>query len=436
MTRRGRGGEVAKQALTVLFGRGVVRAAQLVAFLVFARLMSPAEFGWFGVLTTAIAIAATIGSLGLRQSLAYDIGQRRQTSGEALGTALSLWPLLVLVPSAAVFGLYGQDLPNCSPAQAAAIILVGIAGTTLLLFFQGIYLGTGDINAFTVSEALPRVVLMLCAIALAFSASVSLPVALWFNVGSTAIALPVALFLAFRSVERLALRFDRIRPMLPYGILFAFNILLNTLCLRIAMFVIEHQNGPAAAGEFFAAVRVYEIFLEVATAFGLVLFSNSTRQLAEVSALGRDVRIACWLFWLFNLVAVTVWIAAPFVITTMIGAQYTASGPALQILALSLAPAAATRVIYPTLAGSGRPGFGTPIIALSLLVNIALAIAWVPRFGVEGGAASVVVGQYVLFVGYVIRCRIKFKIRVLDFVVPHRSDARMIAQAIVARLKR
>ncbi|MGV0579275.1 oligosaccharide flippase family protein [Mycolicibacterium elephantis] len=433
---KGTRGDVLRQAFTVLFGRGIIRFAQLIAFLIFARLMSPADFGWFGIITTAIALAATLGSLGLRQAFAYEIGQNRLTVGEAFGTALLVWPVLTLVSAAIVFGLYGRQLPNCSPAQAGGIITVGIAATILLLFLQGVFLGQGNINAFALSEALPRVALVVFAIALSFSLSIGLPAALWANVSSVAVAAPIAVWLALRKTKRLGLRFDRLRKGIPYGLLFALNVLLVTLCSRVSMFVIERMRGPTPAGEFFAAVRVYEIFLEIATAFGLVLFSNATRQTEGISTLSRNVRIGCWMFWLFNCFALLVWIAAPLVITTTIGAEYASAGPALQILALSMAPAAAAKVIYPTLAGSGRPGFGTPIIGVSLAVNIALAMFLVSRIGVNGGAIALVVGQYVLFAGYILRCRREFKTPVRDFLLPHRGDVKNVSRALSSKLKK
>lgn len=433
----GAGGEIAKHAFTVLFGRSVIRIAQFVAFVLLARLLSPADFGWFGIVTTAITLAATIGSLGLRQSVAYEIGQRRITPGEAIGTVFVVMTPLVLASAAAVYALYGRALPGISARQAALIIVVGVAGTMILMLVQGNFLGRGEINSFSMSESAPRVALMLIvvAVAVAGAGSIGLRSALWAHVVSYAVCLPLVVWLAVRGVGRLGVRLDRLPTMLRYGLIFAVNLLFITLCSRLPMFVIEHFGSSAAAGEFFAAIRVNEIFMEVATAFGMVLFANAARQEQGVSVLNRNMRIACWMLWLFAAIAAVVALCAPLVIAVILGSDYAAAGPILQILALGLGPAAACKVIYPTLAGSGRPAFGSPVIIAALLTIAVMSVVLVPGFGTFGGAFALVAGQYVLFIGYVVTCRLRFGISLRDFVIPRREDMALIVGVLRRRLR-
>ena len=274
-------GEIVKQAITVLFGRGVIRVCQLVAFFILARSLTPGDFGWFGILTTAIALAAIIGSLGLRQSFAFEIGQGRLSAGEALGAAAVLTAPLGLLAGAVVYILYGSQLPSFTPVHAAVVIFVGVASSILLLLLQGIFLGLGTINEFTFSEAFPRFALTAIVVSLAFFASITLKVSIWVSVASYLIVLPFAIWLVVNKSDRVSAPLGRVRKMVPYGIVFALNTLLAMLCLRVSMFVIEHFDGPGAAGQFFAAVRVYDTVLEAAAAFGMVLFSNAARHSSQ-----------------------------------------------------------------------------------------------------------------------------------------------------------
>lgn len=430
MSDSGQKAEIAKHAVAVILGRGAIRVSQFLAFLILGRLLTPAEFGWFGILTTAIALAAIIGSLGLRQAFAYEIGQKRISSGAAAGTALTLWPLMTVFSALVLFALYGHQLPSLSPVQAAGIITVGVAGSLLLTLLQGINLGQGHLSEFSLSDALPRIALAVLAVALALAARVSLQSALWAYVSGFALTAPLLMWLAMRGAGSLSVSFSNFSRMLRYGLIFALNLLLVTLCARLSMFVIGHISGPAAAGEFYAAVRVNEMFLEGANAFAMVLFSNAARQDRDVSVLDRNARIACWMFWLFAILAGVIALTAPLVITAMLGPQYAAAGPALQILALSLAPVAACKVIYSTLAGSGHPGYGTLILLICVTTNGALAIILVPAIHIIGGVLALVVSQYILFTGYVIVCRVRFKVPVRSFIIPRRSDMKMIARSI------
>lgn len=428
--------EIARQVLTASLGRGVVRISQLVTFLVLARLLSPAEFGWFGILTTAITVGALLGSLGLRQSFGYEIGQNRRTPNEAAGTALALWLPLSIASAAAIYFLYGRRLPDISQAQAAWIIFVGVAASILVLLMQGINLGQGDIRGFALSESVPRVALMFLSIALALFGSVTLQSSLWAFGGGFVVAAPLVLWLAMNGSGRPRVNFRKLGRTLRYGMIFAFNLLAITLCARLSMFVIERYTGASAAGEFFAATRVNEIFLEAATAVGMVLFSNAARQDKGDAVINRSARIACWMFWLFMIMGGLVMLAAPLVIRLLAGSEYAAAAPALQILALSLAPTAASKIIYPTLSGSGDPHFGTPVIVASLIFNGIVAFALVPSMGLQGGAIALVCGQYLLFAGYVLLCRRRYNVPVRIMLLPRWQDTKQTWNWVVSKLRR
>ncbi|WP_169773005.1 oligosaccharide flippase family protein, partial [Escherichia coli] len=91
-----------------IFARGFIRMAQLISFVLLARFLTPAEFGYFGIVTSAIPLAAMLGSLGLRQSFAYEIGQKRLLSGDAIATMLAVWPVLAAISTIAVYYMVGS----------------------------------------------------------------------------------------------------------------------------------------------------------------------------------------------------------------------------------------------------------------------------------------------------------------------------------------
>lgn len=418
-----------------LFGRGIIRISQVVTFLLLARMLSPAEFGWFGIITTAVTVAGLVGSLGLRAAFGYEVGQKHRTLGEAAGTSLVLWLPLGLISALAVYALYGTRLPIAA-LNSFAVITISVVASLLIILMQGIFLGRGDIRAFAMSETAPRVVLTALTVILVFTAGISLSTSLWAYCASFAIAAPVILWLALKGSRPLAVSYRGLGRTLRYGIITAVNLVLVTVCARLSMFVIERYRGPAEAGQFYAAVRVNEIVLEVATVVGVVLFSNAARQDENVSVLHRNARISCWIFWLFMAIAAFVALTAPVLIRTLAGSDYTAAGPVLQILALCLAPTAASKVIYQTLSGSGNARFGTPVIIASLVINTLIALALVPSLGIYGGAIALVVGQCLLYLGYVFSCSRRYNIPARDLLVPRAHDVRKITQSIVARFPR
>ncbi|WP_460359412.1 oligosaccharide flippase family protein, partial [Mycobacterium sp. ZZG] len=264
--------------MTALFGRGVVKVAQFFTFLILARLLSPTDFGWYGILTTAVSVAALVGSLGLRASFGYEIGQNRRTPAEAAGTALVLWLPLTAVSATCVWIFYGRGIPTLAAQQAGGVIFAAVAGSLLIVLMQGIFLGRGEIRIFALSETTPGVVLSAFTIALALVSSVTLSTALWAYSASFLVAAPIMVRLAVKGVGRLRINFRKLGRSVAFGIVYAVNLVLTTISARLSMFVIEHYIGPAPAGQFFAAIRLNEMILEAATVAGVVLFSNAARQ--------------------------------------------------------------------------------------------------------------------------------------------------------------
>lgn len=409
---------LAGQAFTVLFGRGVIRVAQLIAFLVLAKALSPTDFGWYGILTSAVALAASLGSLGLRQSFAYEIGNGRLSAGRAVGTGLVIWPLATAASALIIFLLYGRSVDGIPQTQLAAIIVAGVAGAILVALMQGIFLGRGTIWAFSLSEAVPQVVLMVGVVLLALTTVLTLNASLWLQASGFLLAAVVSVAIVVRGQERLGVALHRIVPMLKYGLVFALNVFMIMLSTRLAMFVIEANFGPEEAGQFFAAVRISEIFLEAAAAVGMVLFSRAAQNSDSHSSVRDGAVIASWMFWFFLVIGGLVALVSPYLVGVLLGPEYSPAVPALQVLALSMAPTAASRIIYPSVAGSGRPSFGTPMIFASLTINGLLALALVPVFGIIGGAMALVVGQFVLYLGYALMCRSRFGVSVRSLLLP------------------
>lgn len=413
--------DITRQSAVVLVSRGLARGAQFFAFIILARMLTPSEFGWYGILTSSITLAVLLGSLGLRQSFAYEIGQKRLTVGEAIGTAIVVWPLLAGFATLVVFALISDNAP-LDADKLFGLVAVGVAVAMAVNLLQGTNLGRGQMSAFSLLENLPRLLLMAGCLLLWALMSVTLPTALWAQVIGYAVTAVIAVAIAVRGAGRIRPRLKALPRLVGYGFVFAVNLFMMMFATRVSMFTIEYFHDSASAGFFFASAQIADIFLEVATATGMVLFSSAAQQQRSSSVVDRSVRISAWMIWLFVLVAVVVAAMAPLILRLLAGEAYVAAAPALQIIAIGLAPTAAAKIIYPTLAGSGRPYFGTPAILLSLVITVGLGWLLIPDLAAVGGAISVVVGQFTLFAYYVISCHRRYGIPISRFLVPAKTD--------------
>ena len=395
------GRRLAGRVAGVLTGRMAARGAQFVTFFLLARSLSPADFGWYGLFTTSVLLGVLIGSLGLRQACAYQLGQGRLSHAEALGAMGVSWPVLSLVAAGAVVVAVGNPLPTPGWTPIILISLVATLGAMGVMLMQGLLLGLGRTGRFALSDSVMAVLLLAMTAGLWVSGHLTLYSVLMAVAASQLIAGIATFFMASPGAGRPQIVLAETPALLAYGFGFALNLFLITLSVRLSLYLIEMHGGAELAGQFFAGVRLNDLMIEAATALGLVLFSDTVRSGSQVETLRSNLKIAAWLLWLFMAGAVLLAAIAPWGVPFLLGAEYAPAGQVLMITAFMVGPTAATKVIYPSLAGLGRPWLGTPAIGLSLAVNWALSLILIPRYGLAGASVALVVSQWLLMFAYI-----------------------------------
>lgn len=383
---------------TIFGSRMLTRGSQVVAFALLARALSPAGLGIYGVLTSAVFLAGQIGNLGFRQAAAYRMGRGEMTAGEVMGAIALFWPIascicvsILLVLNAQALGQLGRDGPlSFSLALGAAT-----AAALFLTLIQSVYLGNGHIRAFAITDAGPRLLQSIFIVLLSLFGTLALITALWSFAAGFMLIVPLALWMALKEPTTLRVPVRLMPGMVRQGFLFAASMFLIAFQPRVGVFYLSATSGGAEAGEFFAAQRASEIFLEAATAVGLVLFSETVRSSSTEGSLRNGLRTASALFLMFLGAGALVAWAAPMVVTVLLGPAYNGATEVLQIIALGLAPAAFTRVMNSVVAGLGRPWLSGSVVLVGVLVNIAGCIVLSPRLGPSGVALALVAGQTV-----------------------------------------
>jgi len=418
---------------TVLASRGLTRVSQVVAFLLLARVLSPAGFGAYAVVTSAVFLAGQIGTLGLRQAAAYRIGQKIMSDGEAVGVMALFWPITAALCAAGVYVMNRESFQTLGAGPAAAA-LIACAAVLLLNLMQGVFLGRGEIKAFALSDSGPRVLQSALAAALWIAGILTLDTALWSFAAGFLLLAPIVLWMAARPASKLDLAVVQAPAMVRHGFLFAVSAFLVMLQGRVGVFFLSGPDGHVAAGQFFAAQRASEIFLELATAAGLVLFSETARGGASREKLESAVKTATGLFVMFLGIGVVAAAIAPWLVLALLGPRYADATDALRILAIGLAPAAAVRVLNSVIAGMGRPYISAGIVLGGIAVNAAACALLAPRYGAAGAAVGLAIGQFAAALGYVAVLNLSFQVPLSTIIAL--PSARGGAGRILSRLGR
>lgn len=394
---------LAGQAAAIFLSRGATRGIQVISFLLLARSLSPEGFGAYGLITATLFVVVQLGDCGLRQNLAVQVGREAVDLSRTLGLLLWAWIASTLLCACAVFFIIWPQASLLNSSAAVAIV-VAVAGVVWCNFAQGLFLGQGDLRKFALADVAPRILTTLFVVLLAVTAALTLVTALWaYAIGLIGIALVTQAIIFGRLKPARPRREDF--PLLWTGLGYAASAFLITLQTRVGLAFLAGRADASEIGYFVAAQRGSEIFLEAASAVGLVLFSDTARRGAGASV--RDgLRTAVIMFGAFGVGGVLVAIAAAFVLVPILGQAYAPAVLPLQLIAIGLAPAASTRVLNQLVAGAGRPHVSACIVAVVVLTNVLLCLALVPRWGATGAAAALVSAQYAGAIGYIVAIRL------------------------------
>ncbi|ARE39238.1 polysaccharide biosynthesis protein [Rhodovulum sp. P5] len=403
-----------RRIAAVLVGRSMARVAQFVAFLLLGRMLDPSDFGWYGILTASIVLAAQIGSIGLRQAAAVWLGQGKDTPGQVVANLLTLWPVLSALSVVGVLLV----APPVGAVGLAFVIPVAMLGAMAVILMQGVLLGLGRTTAFGLTDSLMPMLLLVAVAGFALTGQASLGAVLVALAGSYLLAGGVAIVMGLRWGGLARPEPSRIVPMVRHGFAFAVNVFLILLSTRISLFLVEGLASAEAAGQFFVGQRLSDVLGEVAMAAGFVLFSDTVRAEDRAAAMRANARIAAFVLWGFTGLSIVVMLLAAPLVALTFGETYAPAVPVLQITALAIGPAAATKLIYPTLTAQGRPLIATPVILVGIAVNVALSLVLIPGFGLTGAAIALVASQVALLAGYGVVLKRRFEIPYRTSLIP------------------
>ena len=396
------------RTFTILGSRLLTRAAQMVAFVLLARVLSPGGFGAYGVLTSAVFLTGQIGNLGLRQSAAYRIGRKQMTDGEAMGVMFAFWPFASIACIGSLLVLCHEALAAIGGLEAKIAIAIAMTALLLITLFQGIFLGRGGIKQFALADSGPRVLQSVLVGGLWLLGFLTLQTAVWSFAVSFLILAPVVLWMCLKGAAPLKFSVSTAPDMIRHGFLFALSMFFIGLQGRVGVFFLSTTAGDVAAGQFFAAQRACEIFLELATAVGLVLFSDAARSDSVGENLKSAMAVAASMFLLFLAIGAGIAIAAPLFVSIVLGAAYADAVPAIRILAIGLAPAAFIKIMNGVIGGSGKPFISAGVIGGGLVLNVVVAFALSGRGGFLAPAWSMVISQFAMAIAYVAVCKFSF----------------------------
>ena len=176
--------------------------------------------------------------------------------------------------------------------------------------------------------------------------------------------------------------------MLSLGVIYAIALFVINLNYKIDIVLLERLSSAAEIGQYTTGVTITELIWQLPTALGVVLFSRSANAKDSQAFTWKIAKLLRVTILISIAGAVALSVAAPILIPTVYGEAFLPSVRVLQILMPGVVTFTIFKVLNMDLAGKGRPEISLAVFSPAVLLNIALKLMWIPKYGDNGAALA------------------------------------------------
>jgi O-antigen/teichoic acid export membrane protein len=354
-----------------------------------ARYLGPEGNGVIAALTVYPALFMSIGSLGIRQSTAYFVGQEKDSIDNIYGAALSIWVFTSVIAVAACYLLIRFFTKEDYSGTLVFLAIAAIPFSLYNTYASGIFLGKQDIREFNRINWIPA------ATNLAFTALLVIAIPLGVQgsmIGSLLAPLTMFFFVIWRvrKITNLRLNFDFVLmgKMLRLGVVYAISLLIINLNYKADIILLEKYSDSYQLGIYTKGVTIIQYLWEIPMLLSTLTFSRSagakdplefSRKVCRLLRIGGIVIL---------LASVVIYFLSDFIIVLLFGERFRESVMVLKLLLPGVLLLTIFKVLNMDVAGKGKPWLSMTAMIPAVIINIVLNIMWIPQYGANGSALS------------------------------------------------
>jgi O-antigen/teichoic acid export membrane protein len=214
--------------------------------------------------------------------------------------------------------------------------------------------------------------------------------------------------------------------LLSYGIRSYGIDLCGTMAFYIDQALVIHLLRPSMMGTYVVALSLSRMLNAFHTAVVMVLFPKIASQPAPVvlELTGLAVRSTTLLTATSGLFIV---LFGPALVHLLYGPDYSDAGTVVRILVVEVVLSGVAQVLSQAFMALGRPGVITTFQALGLSLTVPLMLVLIPRYGVEGAAASLLLSTTARLLFVAVSFRSLLRVKCPRIVAGGADISRMVA---------
>ncbi len=202
---------------------------------------------------------------------------------------------------------------------------------------------------------------------------------------------PVVVYLGFEIRPLLSAAakptIEAAKLLLGYGVRAYGSDLLGTLAFQVDQILVITNLTPADMGSYVVMLSLSRMFNIFQNSVSTVLFPKTAGESEEtvLAMVGRAARVSVCIT---AAATASVAIVGPTLMRIFYGKDYTTAIGCLRLLLIEVTVSGLTQVLSQAFFSLGRPGINTILQGIGLSLSVPLMIVLIPRYGLDGAAAS------------------------------------------------
>ncbi|NIN68720.1 MAG: oligosaccharide flippase family protein, partial [Anaerolineae bacterium] len=387
----------------------------------------------------------TFTNLGVGPATVYYVAQEKYSLREVLGNNVLLSAVIGTVATLVGLGLVvlsqGQIFPSVAPSYLALALLLVPVNLFSQQYVNHILLGARRIKEFSAASVLQKLLFL----PLVFLTTVVLGLGVFGALWATILSSTVLCVFLFPWVMRIAggiryrLNYAYLRDAFRYGIKAHLGNIIGFLNYRVEVFLLGIFLPVAAVGFYAVAVGLAEKLWFLSESASTVLFPTVSAEKDEYQRKTFTPLVSRNILFITALGAAALFLVSEWVIVLLYSEEYLLSVRLFRILLPGIVLLSASRILANDIAGRGLPLLNTYVGAIGVVLQVALNLVWIPRYGASGAAWATTVSY-----GITLAVRLWMYMRLsgnswATVIVPQPSDwllYRQLARLAWSRVRR
>jgi O-antigen/teichoic acid export membrane protein len=378
-----------KDLASVGFSKVLIIVFGLLNTIIIARLLTPAANGVISALSVYPSLFMTIGSMGIRQSTTYFVGQKMYSMDEIKKAVVSIWFFTSVLSVIICFLLIYFFSSNGSDITLVILAVAAIPFSLFNTYSSGIFLGQNNIQGYNRINWVPIFITFLSNLVLVWGLGANIKGALLaILLGNLAITIILIFKDNFFRFFSFNFNVKLIKEMLSLGIIYAISLLIISLNYKLDIILLDKLSNNYQIGIYSKGASLMEYLWQIPMLLSTIIFSRSANSKDGKNFSYKVASLLRISFVLVGIASVFLFVLAPYIIVLLFGKGFLESVTPLRLMLPGVLLMTIVKVLYVDLAGKGNLWGAIKSMSIGLVINVVLNVILIPDYGANGAAFS------------------------------------------------